>query len=123
LLLAQILLDLLGVRSDEWWGQEAMTMTRPNNQTKTSNGFAIPLQPDTQLGLAMLIAEDEDGQYEPVAVASTINEAKELAESDFRGRMRRLERGDEPGLCPAVYKLWAQGIEGGYRIATEIDLK
>ena len=98
-------------------------MTRTRKQTTTYNGFAIPLQPDTQLGLAMLIAEDEDGQYEPVAVASTINEAKELAESDFRGRMRRLGRGDEPGLCPTVYKVWAQGIEGGYRIATEIRLK
>ena len=65
----------------------------PNTrQTKSYNGFAIPLQPDTELGLAMLIAEDEEGHHEPVAVASTINEAKELAESDLRGRMRRLER-------------------------------
>jgi len=64
-------------------------MARTNEQTY--NGFAIPLKPDTDLGLAMLIAEDEDGQYEPVAVVATINEAREVAESDLRGRKRRLE--------------------------------
>ena len=94
-------------------------MARTRTQT-TNNGFAIPLQPDTQLGLAMLILEDEEGNHEPVAVASTINEAKELAESDLRRRMRRLERGDDPGLCPYTYKVWAQGIDGDYRIAFEI---
>ena len=95
-------------------------MARHKRETKTYNGFAIPLQPDTQLGLAMVIAEDEAGHYEPVAVASTISEARELAESDFRGRMRRLERGEYAGLCPARYKVWAQGIDGDYRIAIEI---
>ena len=95
-------------------------MARNRKQTKTHNGFAIPLQPDTNLGLAMLIAEDEEGHHEPVAVASTINEAKELAESDFRGRRRRLERGEDPGLCPYVYKVWAQGIDGYYLLAHEI---
>jgi hypothetical protein len=48
----------------------------------------------------MLILEDEEGHHQPVAVASTINEAKELAVDDLRRRMRRLERGDNPGLCP-----------------------
>ncbi len=68
----------------------------------------------------MLIAEDEEGHHEPVAVARTINEAKELAESDFRGRRRRLERGEDPGLCPYVYRVWAQGIDGYYLLAHEI---
>ena len=95
-------------------------MTPNKKQTKTYNGFAIPLQPDTNLGLAMLIAEDEEGHHEPVAVASTINEAKELADSDFRGRRRRLERGEDPGLCPYVYKVSAQGIDGYYLLAHEI---
>ena len=90
-------------------------------QTKTGNGFAIPLEPDTALGLAMLIAEDEEGKYEPIAVASTISEAKELAASDFRAWRRRLERGDDPGLYPYVYKLWAQGIEGAYMLAEQIE--
>ncbi|MGO9231040.1 MAG: hypothetical protein ACLQKA_17765 [Bryobacteraceae bacterium] len=89
-------------------------MKRP----RTHNGFAIPLQPDTQLGLAVLVTEDEEGHYEPVAVASTINEAKELATSDLRGRMRQLERGGDPGLCPYEYKVWAQGIDGDYLVAT-----
>lgn len=95
-------------------------MAHTRKQTRSYNGFAIPLQPDTDLGLAMLIAEDEEGHHEPVAVASTINEAKELAESDFRGRRRRLERGEDPGLCPYVYKVWAQGIDGYYLLAHEI---
>jgi hypothetical protein len=94
-------------------------MTRSSKQTTTYAGFAIPLQPDTDLGLAMLIAEDEEGHHEPVAVATTINEAKEIAESDLRGRQRRLERGDDPGLCPYIYKLWARGIDGSYLLAHE----
>ena len=96
-------------------------MTHAATQTNDHNGFEIPLEPCTQLGLAMLIAEDEEGHYEPVAVASTINEAKELAESDLRGRMRRLERGGDPGMCPYTYKLWAQGVDGDYRLAYEIQ--
>lgn len=95
-------------------------MARTKRQPKTYNGFAIPLQPDTQLGLAMLIAEDEEGQYHPVAVASTINEAKELAASDMRGRMRELECGGDPGICPYEYKVWAQGVDGDYIVAARI---
>jgi len=68
----------------------------------------------------MLIAEDEEGQYEPVAVVASISEAREIAESDLRGRMRRLERGEDPGLCPYEYKVWANGIDGYYRIAAEL---
>ena len=46
--------------------------------TMTRNQVAVPMSPDAELGLAMLIVEDEYGLYEPVAVAGTINEAKEL---------------------------------------------
>jgi hypothetical protein len=97
------------------------TMARTSKETRTYNGFAIPLEPDAELGLAMLIAEDEDGHYEPVAVASTINEAKEIAESDLRGRMRSIERGAQANLCPTRYKLWARGTDGDYRLAQEIQ--
>jgi len=89
--------------------------------TTTKNGFAIPLRETTELGLAMLIAESEDGAYEPVAVVTSISEAREIAESNLRARMRRLERGDDPGLCPYSYKVWATGIDGDYRIAIEIE--
>ena len=95
-------------------------MARTKKQTTSYDGFAFPLQPDTELGLAMLIAEDEEGHHEPVAVASTINEAKEIAESDLRSRMRRIERGEDPGICPYTYKVWARGIDGDYRIAVEL---
>lgn len=93
-------------------------MTHTRKQTKTYNGFAIPLQPDTDLGLAMLIAEDEDGSCQPVAVASTISEAKELAESDRRERMRKLERGQDAGICPIRYKL---GSGGRWRVPRRGD--
>src|SRR5512140_1118383 len=97
------------------------SMTNTNKTTKTTPGFAIELKPDTELSLAMLIAEDEEGRIEPVAVASTINEAKELAESDLRSRMRRLERDEDPGICPVRYRLWARGIDGDYIVAHEIN--
>jgi hypothetical protein len=95
-------------------------MTRNRKQTRTYNGFAIPLQPDTELGLAMLLAEDEDGHYEPVAVVSSISEAREIAASDMAGRMRKLEGDEEPGICPIRYRLWARGVNGDYRLAIEI---
>lgn len=91
--------------------------------TKKQNapaGFAIPLTDNTDLGLAMLIAESEDGQYEPIGVVATIGEAREIAESNLRGKMRRLERDADPGLCPYTYKVWATGIDGDYRIAIEL---
>ena len=96
-------------------------MEANTNQTRTYNGFAIRLQPETDLGLAILMAEDDEGHCEPVAVASTIKEAKELAESDWRARRRRLERGGDPGLCPYVYKLWARGIEGTHLLVQKMS--
>ena len=97
----------------------AMTMTTLKH---TSNqAFAIPLENDTDLGLALLIVEDEQGHYEPVANVSTINEAKELAGHDFRRRRERLERDEDPGLCPYAYKVWARGTDGEFRVACEIE--
>jgi len=93
-----------------------MTITR---QPEPHNGFAFALQPETDLGLAVLIAESEDGQHESAAVVATIREARSVAESDLRDRMRRMDQGDDC-LCPATYKLWARGIDGSYRLACEI---
>ena len=84
-------------------------------------GFAIEIKDDTQLGLAMLTAEDEDGHYEPVAVVASISEGREIAASDMRRRMRRVERGEDAGLCPYEYKVWAYGIDGDYRVAATIN--
>jgi hypothetical protein len=91
------------------------TTTKKQNH----NGFAIEITDTTDLGLAMLIAESEDGQYEPVAVVANVGEAREVAHDDMRIRMRDLERGASP-LCPYVYKIWARGIDGQHRIACEI---
>ncbi len=94
--------------------------TKKQQKPTPTNGFAIPLADSTNLGLAMLIAESEDGQYEPVGVVASISEAREIAESDLQGRMRRLERGSDPGMCPWAYKVWANGIDGDYRVAIEL---
>lgn len=68
----------------------------------------------------MRIAEDDGGNSQPIAVAATISEANELAESDMRGRMRRLDRGEDAGFCPTCYKLWARGVDGEYLLAATI---
>ena len=74
-------------------------MAHTKTQTNHYNGFAIPLQPNTDLGLAMLIAS-EDGQHEPVAVVGTINEAREATESDFRDRIcSTSSRETRPSRC------------------------
>jgi hypothetical protein len=88
--------------------------------TSDNKGFAIQLQPSTDLGLAMLIAESEEGELEPVAVVATISEARDSADSDFRDRMRRLEQGEDAVLCPFLYQVWARGTDGRYRLACEI---
>ena len=79
----------------------------------------IEIKDDTELGLAMLIAEFGEGNYQPVAVVVSINEAREIAESNLRGRMKELERGAEPA-CPERYIVWAQGTDGSYRQVKEI---
>ena len=68
-------------------------MARNTKQTKTNAtpGFAIEIKDNTELGLAMLIADLGDGHYLPIGVVVSINEAREIAASDMRGRMRDLE--------------------------------
>jgi hypothetical protein len=82
--------------------------------------FAIQIKDDTELGLAILVAEFADGTYQPIGVVVSINEAKEIAEGNMRCRMRELERGGEPA-CPECYKVWAQGLGGEYATAKEIS--
>jgi hypothetical protein len=102
--------------------QGAMKHAARKQQKQTpTNGFAIPLTDATDLGLAMLIAESEDGQYEPVGVVASIGEAREIAASDLKGRRRRLERNQDPGLCPYSYTVWANGVDGDYRVAIQIS--
>jgi len=72
--------------------------------------ICVPAAADTELGLAMLIAEDEEGHHEPSPVASTINEAKEIAESDLRSRMRRIEL-EKIGDLPVHLQGLARGID------------
>ena len=91
------------------------------HQPASYNGFAIPPQDTTELSLAILIAEDEEGWTQPIAIASSIKEAKELALSDFVSRSRRLEHGEDPGICPHDYKLWARGVEGEYIVTSSIE--
>ena len=93
-----------------------MAPTTKQTKTQRTPGFAIQLTPDTDLRIAMLIVEDEEGHYEPVDAASTINEGKELAQGDLRAREHRLENDEDPGLCPFEYKLWARGIDGTHRV-------
>lgn len=94
-----------------------MKRTGQTKRTKKNNShFACPIEGHTELGLAMLIVEDDSGAYKPVGVVATLNEAREIAEDDLRRRMRELERGGSP-MPPAIYKLFARGIDGDYQEA------
>ena len=92
----------------------------PTTNQPRNEGFAIPLENNTDLGNAMLIAEDLDGSYIPICVVATISEARETADADLRARLRILDRDEDAGFCPVVYKLWARGVDGDYRLAIEI---
>src|ERR1700729_2627116 len=45
--------------------------------TRMANGRSRVIEETTELGIGMLIAESEDGTYEPVAPVSTIREARD----------------------------------------------
>jgi hypothetical protein len=84
-----------------------------------ANEKTVDIKDDANLGLAMLIAEFGEGNYQPVAAVRSINEAREIATSDMRARTKELERGGEP-TCPERYIVWVQGSDGSYRQVKEI---
>ena len=90
-----------------------MTRTKKNQtRTNTTPGFGCEIKNDTDLGVATLIAEDEEGHYLPVGSVVSIDEGREIAQDDLRRRMRQLEHGNDPGFCPYWYKVWARGLDG-----------
>lgn len=87
--------------------------------TPATPGFAIEIKDETNLGLGLLIAEFGDGTYRPIATVTSVNEAREIAESNMRRRMRELDAGGTP-MCPERYIVWGVGLEGDYHQAGEI---
>jgi hypothetical protein len=106
-------------QSDESWCMKHAATQHP--PTQKTDCFAVALTDETDLGLAMLILETEDGDYQPIAIVSTIAEARELARHDLGSRICELEDGGAP-LCPYGYRVWAQGLGGEYRSAAEIGV-
>jgi hypothetical protein len=80
-----------------------------------TNQTTTPVDENKELGFgAMLLAEGEDGGYEPVGVVSTISEAREIADGHFETRLVEIEKGKEP-MYPARYVVWVRGDRGMYR--------
>ncbi len=92
---------------------------RATNRPAPTPGFAIRINDETNLGIALLIAEDDSGIYWPLGPVSTIPEAREFAYLDHSRRRAVLRQGGEV-CCPTRYKLWALGLEG-YVVAAEFD--
>jgi hypothetical protein len=63
-----------------------MTTPRLKPVTPHTPGFNMTIGGQTNLGIAMLILEDEKGHYEPINLASTIDEAHEMAIRDSQRR-------------------------------------
>ena len=74
----------------------------------------------TNLRIGFLIAESEDGEYEPVGAVATIREAREIADSDMRRRMHQLEAGHEQ-MYPFRYRVWARDEAGTFSSVAEFD--
>jgi hypothetical protein len=72
------------------------------------------------LGIGLLVAETDDGAYEPVGAVGSVREARQIAANDMRRRMHRLDQGGDP-MCPARYVVWAQGARGEYATVAEIE--
>jgi|ERR1017187_955714 hypothetical protein len=95
-------------------GDQQMARTTKQTKTPATPGFAIEIKDDTELGLAILVAEFGDGNHQPAGVVVSINEAREIAESHWR---------HYTGAAIEKYELWAQGLEGDYvRLAAPISL-
>ena len=86
----------------------------------TMNKRERVIDENTRLGIGFLVAEAEEGTYLPIAPVSTISEAREMAANDLRRRMRSLDQRGDP-LCPARYRVWAQGDTGEYATVAEIE--
>jgi hypothetical protein len=87
----------------------------------TANQTTTPIEEETELGFGtMLIPESDEGGYEPVAIVSTIREARYFAEENLRIRMNELESGEQP-MCPSRYVIWGRGDFGTYRIISTIE--
>ncbi len=95
-------------------------MTPTKHTQRNTKGLSFPIQPNKQLGLAMLIVEDEERNYEPVATVSTIGEAREIAAYNLEMRLQQTEQGEDV-LCPFRYKVWAQGGGGTFQIVFAMD--
>ena len=70
----------------------------------------------------VLIAESEEiesGGYEVIGLVDSESEARELAAEDMAARLRKLERDEDPGVCPYVYKMYQRGMDG-YSAIVEI---
>src|SRR5271167_2288379 len=78
------------------------------------------IEPYTELGSALLIAQSEDGAYEPVSVVSSINEAIEIAQGKFQRRLKELDRGGAP-MCSERYVVWVRNLDGDYEVISEIE--
>jgi hypothetical protein len=61
------------------------------------------------------------GPFLPIGSVVSINEGREITESDTRPRMKDRERGGTPA-CPECCMVWAQGIDGDYRVAKKTSL-
>lgn len=101
-------------------------METNNNTSKINPELPKPYHPafgtleqDVDLGIAMLIAESETGQYEPVGPVATIKEAIDTARDDFARRLDALDHNGDP-MHVEVYKVWARNYDGDYAIAFEI---
>jgi hypothetical protein len=86
--------------------QHTRKYTAPADATP---GFSIQLEGDTKLGLTMLVVDDAEGHYEPSGVASTVNEARELADSHFRAALKA-----RPFFARCIYRVWARRVSGAY---------
>lgn len=71
------------------------------------------------LGIGILIAESETGQYEVLGPVATINEGIEIARHDFSNRLRLLDNSGDP-MHVDVYKVWARNYDGDYTVKFEI---
>ncbi len=85
-------------------------MSTSKTTKRPTDGFATEIKRDTDLGSAMLIARDDAGNNQPVAIVTSVSEACEMAVEHHEA-----SKLDKAGFQPVRYELWARGLQGVYR--------
>jgi hypothetical protein len=68
----------------------------------------------------IVIAVDQDGEFEVIGEAGSLYEARELKAENMRRKMADVEAFKDPGICPLVYQFYRRGMGLAWEMVQEV---